>query len=224
MVCIIFLCYICIRKLKESLTTPLCREVQKLKIMTSKAKKEYLFLQDPEDPNTVYAKSKNSFEKMKLTDTYDRYGQAITHYDAGNSIILNTQKAVDLANKKSDEIEYKLGDYVSADEDLYDFLLEKLEENEYELQAEECLACNYFDGSNHQTVIVKCDSQEPYFNIVDDEIFAVIIEKMKFVEEVNAGAKYEYYDEENDDYYEIYISYYQSDWSDYRIIKNPITY
>lgn len=121
--------------------------------------------------------SKNEIKTLNDSDTYNNYGQKVSACDAGDSIELKSEKAIEVANRIALEIDldytYEIGSFISAFEDdseLYDGLINELTEDEdYSLYCSTSKGFNYWDGSNWKTVTVWSEVGEPSHESIDDE-------------------------------------------------------
>jgi len=148
----------------------------------------YIFLTETnlEGAVTYYAIHDDKIEVLKESDTYDRYGQIISASEAGNSVLLKTQKAVDIANQayhdyhaEYDDTEvvlhYSLYDTIYAFESSseYDAVIDSSEldkDVDYSIESPWVKGFNYWDGSNWRTVVVEHENGNWGTHvIVDDE-------------------------------------------------------
>lgn len=160
---------------------------------------------DPVTPYLLVAKSQ--IETIAVSDTYDRFGQEITRGDAGDSMTLNTLKAVDVANDEWNDFfsneegheytEYfELGDNISAYDycDEYDAVVTKCEsDKDYTLYQETSKGFNYWDGNNWKTVTIQVEHGEASHEVVDNEIVEIIsieFATKEFVEDVKGYQRY----------------------------------
>jgi len=160
--------------------------------------KTYKFIQE-KYPETNEVKpwlaiSEDVIETLNDSDTYGNYGQKVSAYDAGDSIELRSQKAVNTANKTAKELEldqdFEIGSIVSAFDniELYDNIIDDIEEDEdYLLYCSTSEGFNYWDGSNWKTVTVSSEVGEPSHELIDDEVLEKelnnAIEESEFVKE-----------------------------------------
>ena len=128
----------------------------------------------------------DKFTWMAESDTYDRFGQKSSTYDCGDSVILLSPKAAELANivaaENYAEGGWQEGDIVYAHDhsDIYDDLVERLEkksqEGDYELYQDKCLAYNYWNGSHYASCIIQREHYEPTHEVIQDEQILSAIE------------------------------------------------
>jgi len=144
------------------------------------------------DSTTIYALHEELFERINISDTYDMYGQKVDSSTAGDYLTLDTQKAVDLANKiyhenhaEYDDLEilqkFTLSDYISAYDysDVYEEIItnKDLQEGvDFEIIAEKCVAYNYWDGNNWKTHTIHINQGEPSLNVITDK---ALIKKLR---------------------------------------------
>lgn len=194
----------------------------------------YIFLIDKNrESETVYfAIDAEKIEILNESDTYDNYGQSVSPEDAGNSIGLLSQKAVDIANKayhdnhaEYDDTEvlqhFSIGDFLSAYEhkEYSDVLSDKdLKIGEdYSEYFPTCKGFNYWDGSNWKTIVVEREHGETDFEILDNEELTEelnqAIQNKEFVED---GFGRKIYETEQ---YEIEYNYCQGTWASYYVTE-----
>ena len=142
--------------------------------------KSYKFIQE-KYPETNEVKpwlaiSEDVIGTLNDSDTYGNYGQKVSAYDAGDSIELRSQKAVDTANNTAKELEldqeFEIGSIVSAFDniELYDNIIDDIEEDEdYLLYCSTSEGFNYWDGSNWKTVTVSSEVGEPSHDMLSDD-------------------------------------------------------
>lgn len=114
----------------------------------------------------------SAIECIRLSETYDGYGQKCGAVASGDYIDLN-EELCKLANNwelDNDTMKntWNLGDFVSAYEnpDLFDYLVEQGAETE----GEEVLGFTYHNGNNFKTVILEQDNSfVPQWQIETDE-------------------------------------------------------
>lgn len=147
----------------------------------------YLFLTENnnEGPSRYFAINPVIIETLNLSETYDQFGQTISHGDAGDSITLLTDKAVKIANDAYNEEfsaeesydgyvnKYETGDFVSAYDfcECFDAVIEKSESGiDYEEDFTTVKGFTYWDGSNWKTITVEQNEYEPTHNVVDEDL------------------------------------------------------
>lgn len=143
--------------------------------------KNFIFIKKSYDgysvDSTYYAIDADKIETLNVSDTYDQFGQLISDSDAGDSITLLTEKAVEAANKAAVDFGYEdktftVGDFISAYDasDLYSEVRSKVDDADIADNKETCKGFNYWDGHNFKTVTVDFASgEESSHFIVDDE-------------------------------------------------------
>lgn len=204
----------------------------------------YTFLTENynEDGITRYfAISAKCIETLRVSETYDRYGQLVSSIDAGDSLILNSKKAVDIANKlKNNEKEeygdlvtdwengeinnhvyteyFNVNDYITAYEnsDIFDAIIKDCKEGEdYTYFAETCKGFNYWDGNNYKTITTEVENGEASHTEISDENLInelnEAIENMSYEGEGYGTREYSYKN------YNIIDSAWQGTWEDYEI-------
>ena len=95
-----------------------------------KTTEDYIFIKQNDAftegyPTPIYAIS-TEIEEMNMSDTYDSNGQTVSPGDAGDHIKLDTQKAVDVANKARHELDLWLDE-----EDEIDKIIAQAEDDCY---------------------------------------------------------------------------------------------
>jgi hypothetical protein len=202
----------------------------------------YLFLtskheEENNNINVYYVVNADRIETLYMSDTYAEHGQSVGADDAGDSLTLNGQKAVEFANeflKNNDEDEIlSVGDVVSAYEAylLYIAIVNSdLQEGEdFTNHKITCKGFNYWNGHNYGSIIVSNDFDEGHISheIVDDE------ETISFLNEILQEALKGDYEEgfgeriytviKDDSVYEVVESSWQGRWENYRIFKKFIS-
>lgn len=187
-------------------------------------KKKY---QEPFEPTTYYALDKDLFEEKAISHTFDKYGQNVTHGNAGDHLTLNTKQAVNVAYKVAEEEgydnEFEVGETIVAfdHESFYIDLLNGLEkevheDDDYTLFHDTCLAYNYWDGNNWKSVIIEHPHYDDACNyeVVDNELQA----------EINDAIENRVYEKEEggvicftSNEYSIIKSYFSNDFEEYQI-------
>lgn len=137
----------------------------------------YKFLFDTENENYL-AINEDSIETRAVADCYDNYGQLVGSYNAGDTLALLTQEAVDFANKLLEEddeeprfdLEANYGVSAYEDHSLFDSIKEKFENTEHiELYQEEVECITYWDGRNFKTEYLSSDGYQRYKLVTDEE-------------------------------------------------------
>lgn len=170
--------------------------------------------------------SKGRIETLNVSDTYDN-GQIISNSDAGDSIMLISEKAVKLANDKFNEDnedeyinKFEIGDYVYD----YDF------GNEFDAVQGNCIdgedfifykstvkGFNFWNGHNWDTITVAVEDGEPSHELNEDQELEnelnQVIENMFFIEEKHGKRIFE------TDEYIIIESAFADDFEAYEIIE-----
>jgi len=145
-----------------------------------------IFLRESNQYNPIiFAVSKDIFTEIKLSDTYDKFGQTIDRGDAGEGITLLTEKAVKIANEgynefhsdDSDEFltKWELDDYISA----YDYSLEGfdavVESNDlekdvdYDEDSQMVTGYTFWNGNNWKTITIAHEYDEPTHEVISDK-------------------------------------------------------
>lgn len=153
----------------------------------------YTFIKSTESenyPNPIYAISVE-IEEMRVSDTYDHFGQKVSPADAGDYIEILNQKALSVANKAYQEFEdededekFVIGDLISDYDDGNTFSAlnssPDLEDGvDIHYHASTCKGFNYWDGQNWQSVIVEYehDGHNDYEVIENDSLESEIDSK-----------------------------------------------
>ncbi|SHJ06330.1 hypothetical protein SAMN05443429_10899 [Cruoricaptor ignavus] len=185
---------------------------------------KFLINKDSEE-NVFRAIDADRIETLRVSETYDQYGQRVSPEDAGACLYLLTEKACEVAKsfhlEQYEEREYRMGEAILAYEDkAFDEVVDETEEGEdYERDEETCEGFNYWDGSNWQTVVIKYNQSDYWtgWEIVDDEELEKklnqAIEDMEFESEGGGFRRY------TADGYEIEESFYSSSWESYSLRK-----
>lgn len=189
----------------------------------------YTFIQKIENENgrtnPILAIS-NKIERLKVSETYNFYGQTVGTNLTGDSLEFLSQKAVEIAQKISDEQEadYKfavgeiINGYDNSDvfNDIYEAVKIDCNVNEdFAEYYETCNGFNYWNGHNWQTVIVWSENGEPDYKVIeeDSEKMNEAIENCEFIEETLGK---EYY--ETEDFW-IVRSAWQGDFESYQLFS-----
>lgn len=193
----------------------------------------YKFLKKTYSEDSVtryFAISSDRIETLRVSSTYTNYGQMVDTSDAGDSVTLDSQKAVDIANKAyyehTDEDEknrYELEDFVLDYDDPNTFSAvsgssELVEGVDYTYNAETCKGFNYWDGNNWASVIVEYEngSEEAPFEIVSDED---LIKELNNAIEEKTYVKNEFGEKiYHSGKYKVTYSQFASSWEDYCLI------
>lgn len=175
-----------------------------------KTRKGFDYEIDYENKVNVIFVTTNEIKEMLGSETYNNYGHLISDKTNGNYLTLLTQKAVDIANKKANEIRkeehdlatdwdeesndyivkdfYSLQDTISADEKIYDCVISECDEADYEVEGQTVEGFNYWDGNNWRTIAVYREDYDYYeYEAVEQEEeikkFNTILEEMEFYSE-----------------------------------------
>lgn len=158
----------------------------------------YIFLTENfTEGDTVYlAIDADKIETLNVSSTYDKYGQPVSNSDAGDSLDLLTNVAIDIANDAIGSANYfEQGNVVSAFETptAFDDILELLQKHnliegvDFTMYKETVKGFNYWDGSNYKTITTQVENGEATHTILDDErLIAELneaIENSKFIKE-----------------------------------------
>lgn len=148
-----------------------------------------------EYPNPVYAISVDISE-MRVSETYDRFGQPVTPADAGDYITLDTQKAVDIANNAYKEFEdEEIDEMFSLNETISDYeqgnvftainSAEELKEGlDFTYYASTCKGFNYFDGSNWQSIVIHYeDDGQPNYEVIENDSLESEIDSKEWIKD-----------------------------------------
>lgn len=189
----------------------------------------YTFIQkiDNKDyrPNPILAIS-NEIERLKVSETYNGYGQTVGTYLTGDSLEFLSEKSVEIAQKISDEQEaeymFSVGEIINGYDnsdvfnEIYDAVKRDCTENEdFAEYYETCDGFNYWDGSNWKTVVVWREYSESDYEVIenDTEKMNDAIENRKFIKETHGK---EYYESEN---FWIIQSNWYGDFESYRLFS-----
>ncbi len=173
----------------------------------------YTFLKEKtfgEDLATPILAISNKIETLNLSDTYDRYGQEVGHYNAGDYHFDNSDSdAIRDCNtalvnagllNNSDEISWVYDSPTAFVDDVYgenegcdkdaitEFAEQWREDNEYLTKVS---GFNYWDGHNWKTVVTSCDFNEPSHDVMEIDGMNEELETMSFVEKGNGKDIYE---------------------------------
>lgn len=182
---------------------------------------------DENDP-VIYCVDEDRFQTIPLSETYDDYGQLVGSYNAGDSIELITQEAVNVANKiinqNFDDESVKIaGDIISAYDhsslynDVKNGISNLVEDVDYHLYQTTIKGFNCWDGSNFKTVVIETEIGEPeYTQLFDEKLTKELLQAIEGKSFVRDGFGKTYY-EHND--WTIVDNYCQGHWANYEIIK-----
>ena len=114
------------------------------------------FYKNPNRPDSFIAVAENIFVSQIFSETYDQYGQPVGCQDAGDGLIIKSQKALKVA-KKNGLSSLKIGDPIYAcngRDDAFAFfqIIENLQEGDYEMEYVYVDAHSFFNGHSWQTV------------------------------------------------------------------------
>lgn len=126
---------------------------------------------DPELEGKYFAIYSDRIENLNISDTYDRWGQSISSYDAGDYVeITDVEKFKLLHRDLYDSLTLTKDDVLfDGDSDVF-HELEQIEEGEYFIfHRSVCKGFNYWNGNNWRTVLVECDGVEPEWEILQDK-------------------------------------------------------
>ena len=129
---------------------------------------------------TIFAISEDEFEQVRMSETYDYFGQKNSPYDCGDWITLMTEKAVEVANKayqeenETEDAVWNLQDDILAfdNSEEFDAVVEddSLQEGvDYEHEGSEVKAYTFWSGSNWNTITIEQDVYEPTHIVITDE-------------------------------------------------------
>jgi len=166
----------------------------------------YTFIKstDPENyPNPILAISVE-IEEMRVSDTYDHFGQGVSPADAGDFIEILNQKALAVANKAYQEFEDEdedekivIGDLISDYDDGNTFSAlnssADLEDGvDIHYHASTCKGFNFWNGSNWQSVVVEYehDGHNDY-EVVENDSLESEIDSKKWIKDVFGRKVYE---------------------------------
>lgn len=188
----------------------------------------YTFLvKNFDDEKRYFAIPSDKLETLRLSKTYNEFGQQVGTYDMGDSIELKSEKAVELANKiakeQDESYHFVEADMVNGYEhsDIFDLVEDAFKDvglksgEDYMLYAEEAQGFDYIDGANYHTVTVSQDHGEPGYKEVEDEELVKelneAIENMAFDHKLHGITVYRSGD------WKIESSQYAGSWESYSI-------
>ena len=194
---------------------------------------KFIFLKDVNSEGTVkyFAIDVEKIETLRESDTYGPYGQQVSPQDAGNSLTLLTQAAVDVANKayhdyhaEYDDTEvlqhYSISDVILAYESSndYDAIVESslIENEDYSIESPYVKGFTYWDGSNYKTVVVEreFESNISHEIVKDEDLIEELNQAIEDKEYVKSEFGKEKYQSGN---WEIVDNHCQGSWSSYEI-------
>lgn len=187
----------------------------------------YVFLtpNNPESEIDYYAIDSDKIETLYVSETYTKYGQQVSPSEAGDYLVLTSDKAVELANKfyqednETQETHYSIGDIVSAyDNKEYEQITnshELIEDDDYSLYKETCRGFNYWNGSNWATILLG-DDYNSFSLVTDEELNKELNQAIVDKEYVRDGLGCEIYETSE---YIIEDNYCQGVWASYHITE-----
>lgn len=183
-----------------------------------------------EGPTTYYAISEDRIEPINYSDTYDGYGQKVSSSDAGDYLYLDTDKAVEVANRCANKYEeyeevsadYSIGAYISAYDEraLYDDILDaynvyELTDSDIQINKSTVEGFNFWNGHNWRTITTGVGGYGPTHIVVSDETLIKelqeAVDNMKFTKHLPGLKIYSY------GKYRIVESCFQASWAFYEI-------
>jgi len=192
---------------------------------------DYLILEKENELEEVYYITyKSLFNEIPESETYDSFGQTIDTANAGDSVELLSQKAVNIINKTIndvswDDVKFEVSEIIYGYEnsDIYDNVIEMLEKEceegiDYKLCQDMCKAYNYWNGHNWNSIIIEMENGEPEYKVVSNEVSNIIIDllknnKLEFVSD-NYGFETYHNKEEG---YSFVNSHWQGSWEQYKV-------
>lgn len=163
----------------------------------------FLTINFTEGPTHYYAIQPEKIERLNLSDIYEKYGQRVSKFDAGDYFTITTDSAAAKINeylqKEEKEDRFAAGDFVSAysHSDIYSDILDDIsfEDGEIEEIKSWVEGFNFWDGHNFQTISTSAQDGEASHSVVTDEnLIAELneaIESKKFVLEGFGTTTYE---------------------------------
>lgn len=193
----------------------------------------YTYIKKRYEDEAILAIGKDTIKEMPLASVRDSFGQSTGSDNAGDSVTLDTEKAVQVANKLNahfeewEEVEetYLLGDYVSAydNSQLFDAIRssdELKKDEDYTLNQEVVKGFEYWDGHNWMTIVAEAEHYDSEYEIINDE--ALITELEKAIEDrefVQEGFGEKVYEANG---YMVIDNYCQGSFEAYRLIDSAI--
>lgn len=156
-------------------------------------------------PECIFATSQE-IVSLKTSETYTTKGETVGTYNAGDSVFLTTPKAVEIANRISEdqESDYKwsiddvVNGYDNSDifDDLYNALINELTSDDFDEHHLTSKGFNYHDGNNWKSIICFDEVHDDYiYEQIEDESeckkYSRVIEEMK---ETDNSRGYTYYE------------------------------
>lgn len=170
---------------------------------------KYIFLTETnsENPNTEYfAISENQIETLKVSETYGKYGQQFSNYEAGDYLIITNPEKLNQYFLETEIFDYD-DKIVKVSEGVYDgdshefsLIVNELGLDakllDFEVEYTTCEGFNAWSGNNYQSIIVGVQNGEAEYKIVDDKALIkrlrTAITKRKFVSEGFGRKSYEF--------------------------------
>lgn len=139
-------------------------------------KNPFIFLVNkfnPESECMYFAIDSSRIETLNVSDTYDRWGQPISSYDAGDFVEITDFVKFSLQHPELVEsMRMSEDDILCFDghSDIF-FELERIGEGDYfNFYFTECRGFNYWNGNNWQTILLEHSGiEEPEWKIVEDK-------------------------------------------------------
>lgn len=159
----------------------------------------------------IFLTEENNFTKVDLCDTHDRFGQTCGCVNAGCYSLDNSEGDACIRDLESHieakfSIEFSYTDYKDGEYDEESFFVELKSEIESWAEANvmhtEVTPWNYWNGNNHQTIVLRCDFGEADCEEIDEEENEVIIDDYEnnvewgdwnFGQRSGFGKKYSFY-------------------------------
>ena len=146
--------------------------------------------------DTLYIVEASNFETVAISDTYDQYGQKVEAGNAGDHLVILSEKAATIAAEEAEK-EFAVNEIVAAFDNstAYDAIVnhaDTVEGTDYELYRDTCKAYNYWNGNNWRTISIQMDNAEPTHTQLSDEEAAPILaayEAAEFPHEYQSGYK-----------------------------------
>ena len=133
----------------------------------------------------IFLTDEDNFKKVDLCDTHNRFGQVVGCVNAGCYSLVNTEGDACIRHLEAHieakfSIEFSYSDYKDGEYDEELFFAELKSEIESWAEANvmhtEVTAWNYWNGNNHQTIVLGCDFGEPDCEEVNDDENEAIID------------------------------------------------
>ena len=155
--------------------------------------------------NTVNSKlllvDESIFEIMNLSDSYDSYGQQISCSDAGDSIEIITDHAVqDLQNNATAAVENVVfkGEIIRAFDDsvnyadIFDLIpisFDLAKTIDYKIYRKKVTGCTYLEDQNCKTIIIKHENGNPTHEIMKGAEYDIMIAEYNNADLLTEGFK-----------------------------------